>query len=134
MKAHMPVQAKIGPHTMVLMEHRKALAEQGQYKDVSELDRLIQQSARDDKMAWIREGLRQSLWAPVREIARRRPQAVVSLRGPGGGLTWSRPADVYVGHLASEQWGRPGPPEGGPPETRDRPAAAANAEPLPRRS
>ena len=111
-KVRKPRRPWITPETMELVEHRKALAAAGFLLEARELDKAVKACAREDKRHWIERGLEESFWDPIREMSRKRPPQVVSLRPPGGNsasrlpVNRVQPAEVYAEHLEKSQWGK----------------------------
>jgi len=99
----------IRTETLELMASRAALAELGQLKDARELDMQVRQSAREDRKVWIKEGLEDNMWQPIRAIRRKRAPPVVTLEKADGTRSWDTPAaEVYGEYLETTQWGRTG--------------------------
>jgi len=92
--------------TLELHAHRQALAALGQLKDARELDKMIRDSAKEDRRQWIAEGLKNSLWEPVRQVKKPRQSKVVALVAKGKAYDGRRPEAVYAEHLETVQWGR----------------------------
>ena len=68
---------------MDLIERRRGLAERGLLKEAREMDPAVRQSAREDRRAWLADGLERKFWDPVKLLSKGRTQSVVALRGPG---------------------------------------------------
>jgi len=117
--------------TMEMIASRQALAALGQLKEARELDRMIRYSAREDRKAWLDEGLKERYWTPIRGMTHKPPPRVVSLvrDGQAQGARLKKPAQVYAEFLAEDQWGRQR-DDGAPAPSWDGPLIVSGAAPV----
>lgn len=107
-----PKQPWISQTTLDLLARRGQIRLEGDMDQVAELNKEIRKAAKRDKRKWLEEQLSTGDWRPITNLKKPFPHKTLMLTDNTGTEQAKSNAEIFVTHLATNQWQEAGQPHG----------------------